>query len=340
MLALLLAGVPAPCHGMPAIRGDASLGKFELQRTIQERLQSAAVGFNSGGGDGGAAAANVTRDVAALLDELLDAPRRIKESFTSASELSMRSVAEVFGIARAARQKLCQRGMLAQALRKINVHLDALPPKLCYPITRRLVSALVVKHVASCGDGGGGSGGGRGGVSSGARRAGGGGGGGNSDRRGGGGGRGALDQRTQALILGTARKLLTLHRRAAVEKGIIEFFHVSKSGGTSLCQLAKDNGCRTRDFGTVGNCLIREFDDGPRWVARAAHKPRQAEPGRPPWFVRYEEKRQSMQCAVRRRYMRAHNYNFYANEYALHGGHATHEAVHLCAEFLNVLMFR
>ena len=35
-----------------------------------------------------------------------------------------------------------------------------------------------------------------------------------------------------------------LHQATAVRKGVVELTHVSKCGGTSMCQLAALNGCR------------------------------------------------------------------------------------------------
>ena len=57
-----------------------------------------------------------------------------------------------------------------------------------------------------------------------------------------------------------------LHHGAALTKGNVELTHVSKCGGTSMCQLAMKNGCRNPDPSTLGNCLISKLNDGPLWT--------------------------------------------------------------------------
>ncbi|KXZ43926.1 hypothetical protein GPECTOR_77g23 [Gonium pectorale] len=47
----------------------------------------------------------------------------------------------------------------------------------------------------------------------------------------------------------------------ARRKRVVEYTHVSKSGGTTLCQLARLNGCRTESFKIENNCLIKDFHD-------------------------------------------------------------------------------
>lgn len=144
----------------------------------------------------------------------------------------------------------------------------------------------------------------------------------------------------QKLVLDICVKLFKLHKQGASEKGAIEFFHISKSGGTSFCSLAKKNKCKTDNFGQKQNCLILEFDDGPRWVSVKAHKLYQPKSVSTPWFVAYEDARSGLACAFRKKFMNKHKYNFYANEYVLHGGQSRGEKVHLCGEFFNVLLFR
>lgn len=61
------------------------------------------------------------------------------------------------------------------------------------------------------------------------------------------------------LVLGISTRLFELHRQAAQTKRIVEFFHVSKSGGTSFCQLGRLNGCKTEGFDSHRNCLITYF---------------------------------------------------------------------------------
>lgn len=61
-------------------------------------------------------------------------------------------------------------------------------------------------------------------------------------------------------------RLYLAHRTAAKAKRVVEFAHVSKSGGTTMCQLAERNGCRTESFALSRNCLVSKFDDRVGWV--------------------------------------------------------------------------
>lgn len=109
----------------------------------------------------------------------------------------------------------------------------------------------------------------------------------------------------QQALLRLAGALFHVHRRGSMFKRVIEFLHVSKSGGTSICLLAGEAGCRNPDFNTKRNCLIRAFDDGPRWVSEEGHKmysPPGNKVGRP-WFVRHERPRIVVPCAHRKNYM-------------------------------------
>lgn len=126
------------------------------------------------------------------------------------------------------------------------------------------------------------------------------------------------------LVLRICRQLFDLHKQAFAAKGAIEFMHISKSGGTSMCQVAAVNGCATRNFSTTINCMIREFSDRPRWVSAAWHRAVQLNitgaPGPRPWFLSWSRPRAAeATCAVRAAVMRENGFNFYANEYTTHG---------------------
>ena len=47
---------------------------------------------------------------------------------------------------------------------------------------------------------------------------------------------------------------------------VVMFVHVSKSGGTSVCQDARSDGCSTDG----NNCWVIELDDGPSWISPEA----------------------------------------------------------------------
>ena len=46
----------------------------------------------------------------------------------------------------------------------------------------------------------------------------------------------------------------------------LELLHISKAGGTSVCQLAVDAGLRIQAPDMDRNCMVGHFGDGPRWA--------------------------------------------------------------------------
>ncbi|GIL89531.1 hypothetical protein Vretimale_1906 [Volvox reticuliferus] len=113
-------------------------------------------------------------------------------------------------------------------------------------------------------------------------------------------------------------QLFQLHKASAAARGAVQFFHVSKSGGTNLCHTAGANGCTSQGFDTRTNCLIRDFFDQPRWVSYNAHKYlqyRMSSRQGLPWFVNFHSFRPPYSCEQRRAYLLRDGFNFYANEY-------------------------
>lgn len=149
----------------------------------------------------------------------------------------------------------------------------------------------------------------------------------------------------QAALARLSLRLFQVHRAAAARKGVIEFFHISKAGGTSFCHLARANGCSTQSFGARRNCLIREFDDQPRWVNNSLHVQLAPAGHRTPWFANWGARgRNPVSCATRKRFLLRRGFNVYANEYTLQlvraGGPSSPRAVQLCSMHVNVLQLR
>ena len=61
-------------------------------------------------------------------------------------------------------------------------------------------------------------------------------------------------------------RLQFLHQRSAATRGAVEFTHVSKSGGSSLCYLASQSNCTSESFQLHRNCLVTAFNDEPAWT--------------------------------------------------------------------------
>ncbi|KAG2451832.1 hypothetical protein HYH02_003608 [Chlamydomonas schloesseri] len=137
------------------------------------------------------------------------------------------------------------------------------------------------------------------------------------------------------------------HRRAAQSKAVLEFLHVSKAGGTTFCQLAEKNGCRTKGFKYgEGNCLIPRFNDRPHWLDPEAFQKVQL-PGYPPancnkvYFARPQRDADGANCFQRRKYMLRKGWNMYSNEYTAYGGEEAPEEAFMChSRMLTVMQLR
>lgn len=102
--------------------------------------------------------------------------------------------------------------------------------------------------------------------------------------------------------------LFNLHRQSSSSRGAIQFIHVSKSGGTNLCMCAEANGCSSDSFDERVNCLIRDFNDQPRWVPKTLHIYLMRKAGKEvhfPWFVNFGPKRHTeLNCQQRAEHLR------------------------------------
>eukprot|EP00198_Chlamydomonas_reinhardtii_P005334 XP_001694670.1 hypothetical protein CHLREDRAFT_148896 [Chlamydomonas reinhardtii] len=156
----------------------------------------------------------------------------------------------------------------------------------------------------------------------------------------------------QAAVDAVMLQLFQMHKLSVANRGAVQFFHVSKSGGTNLCQSAEANGCASQGFDTRTNCLIRDFADQPRWVTYNAHKYvqyRMSSRQALPWFVNFHTYRAELTCDQRRAYLLRNGLTFYANEYTnpptgIPAGASAEEAEAatsgMCEDFVNLIMFR
>lgn len=103
---------------------------------------------------------------------------------------------------------------------------------------------------------------------------------------------------TDVLLFRIYRILYAKYRQGAAAKGAIEFLHISKSGGTSMCTVADANGCSAESTSNFGNCMVRRFDDRPRWVSATAHNETAPLDGWR-WYYRYLVRRGERSCEYR-----------------------------------------
>jgi len=145
------------------------------------------------------------------------------------------------------------------------------------------------------------------------------------------------------LIMSVLHSLAAARRCSLRSRPVMELLHVSKSGGTSMCDLASHANRSNPGFDVNSNCLIPDFHDDPRWVWP-----------RPPWvpsnltecpfWVVYECSEwlgeQQVTCVDRQRHMAGHGWDFYANEHALHGSSPDPASAHVCPAMQSVIVVR
>ncbi|GLI67003.1 hypothetical protein VaNZ11_011101 [Volvox africanus] len=120
--------------------------------------------------------------------------------------------------------------------------------------------------------------------------------------------------------------LFRLHRAGMRARIALEFLHISKAAGTSMCHLAEVSGCHAQDFSMGRTCLMRDFDDQPRWI-NGTHHWKLIAPVAEPWgahpyaFLLYGVPRlpnRKRTCSARLGMLEKHRLNFFANEYTIY----------------------
>ncbi|KAG1671065.1 hypothetical protein FOA52_000736 [Chlamydomonas sp. UWO 241] len=240
-------------------------------------------------------------------DSMLDWLQQLPDEQASrAPELSQPGVRGVLDAARALATENADESATLRALRTMHDHLIALPPGHGYPLARRVAVGAILRARVG---------------------------------RGGGGAR-PLSGEAQAVVDSILLRLFGTHKASTEAKGLVQFFHISKSGGTNMCMAAESNGCTTEGFDERVNCLIRRFWDEPRWATFATHKMVQYSAGNRtarPWYVNFGRQRRNeneTSCQQRAEYLRQMRWNFHANEFTTPRGEP------VCKQFVNVIMFR
>ncbi|GLI62251.1 hypothetical protein VaNZ11_004856 [Volvox africanus] len=149
--------------------------------------------------------------------------------------------------------------------------------------------------------------------------------------------------KVQELLL----QLYKVHRIGAVHKGVMEYLHISKSGGTSWCHIAELNGCVTERYDRSYVCQVKKFDDKVRWLNMTFHM-LQIPVYRVPQYVlkrfsrfgTFRKNHDMSACSARRQLIASRGYNYYSNEYTVHGGHKGMENAHMCSNFFNAIVLR
>ncbi|GAX73271.1 hypothetical protein CEUSTIGMA_g725.t1 [Chlamydomonas eustigma] len=118
----------------------------------------------------------------------------------------------------------------------------------------------------------------------------------------------------------------------------MELLHISKSGGTSMCQLAKDSGFLNPTEDIDGNCLLPFFYDEPKWSRlEAGLDAKKLWPAAdcPAWVMSPD-----LTCDIRAAEVHRRGVNYYSNEGHLHEGTSMEGSAHACPQFETVIVLR
>ncbi|KAG2486714.1 hypothetical protein HYH03_014642 [Edaphochlamys debaryana] len=143
-----------------------------------------------------------------------------------------------------------------------------------------------------------------------------------------------LEPRVARLI----EQLYGLHRDHVVAKGIVEYFHISKSGGTSWNAAAKMNGC---NYAHGGGAHVRAFGDECRWMDQSFYK--ETSGGLRVMWARWGRVARTTKlhgCMQRYDFIVSRGFSYISNEYTLHGGVSDMYDAHVCPQVVNVVTLR
>ncbi|GIL89240.1 hypothetical protein Vretifemale_17096, partial [Volvox reticuliferus] len=126
--------------------------------------------------------------------------------------------------------------------------------------------------------------------------------------------------------------LYKIHVESVAQRAIMEYFHISKAGGTSWTAAAGASGC---ELPRANAARYRAFDDDCRWIDGSLF-------GHMDVNLRLKGNMQTTirSCVARLHLALNNGFQYISNEYTLHGGLHTMESTHLCPEFVNVISIR
>jgi hypothetical protein len=81
--------------------------------------------------------------------------------------------------------------------------------------------------------------------------------------------------------------LQLLNQESQASRGIFEYTHVSKTGGTTMCALAGQASCLNPQLNEELNCMIRAFEDEPAWTLEVFAQVQEKQVSRPGRCVRW-----------------------------------------------------
>ncbi|GAX73272.1 hypothetical protein CEUSTIGMA_g726.t1 [Chlamydomonas eustigma] len=120
----------------------------------------------------------------------------------------------------------------------------------------------------------------------------------------------------------------------------IELLHISKAGGTSMCQLAKDSGLVNPYADMDLNCLVQRFKDDPKWARMEYTASSHASRWLPAVVCPKWAAENEMTCDTRASFLVAYGINFFSNEVMLRGGTKVPGSAQPCRQFETAVVLR
>ncbi|GLI60227.1 hypothetical protein VaNZ11_002314 [Volvox africanus] len=134
--------------------------------------------------------------------------------------------------------------------------------------------------------------------------------------------------------------LYKIHVESVAQRAIMEYFHISKAGGTSWTAAATASGC---ELPRANAARYRAFDDDCRWINGSLlkelgvnlHRTRTMQVCSR--FDVTERQTDIRSCMSRLHHALNRGFQYISNEYTLHGGLRGMNHTQLCPEFVNVI---
>ena len=144
-----------------------------------------------------------------------------------------------------------------------------------------------------------------------------------------------LARRTSISVFKSFERAVSCSRS---KRTALEYYHISKAGGTSFCQLAREAGkIKNPSTEVAGNCMVPGLQLEPRWT--------RMEPGLSDKIVwaavecpKWQEQRE-MSCDQMDAALKEGGYDFFANEVALHLAPGSNVSQH-CPQFESLVIIR
>ncbi|GIL74491.1 hypothetical protein Vretifemale_4494 [Volvox reticuliferus] len=140
----------------------------------------------------------------------------------------------------------------------------------------------------------------------------------------------------EAFFSDVAKQLYAIHVESVLRKTLLDYLHISKSGGTSFSQAARMSKCRMS--GGIGQPLY--IGDLPHWLNRTVFE-NLTNGVHMTWSLYGRVERGEMSgCERRIGNVSIQGLQYLSNEYTLHGGMGGMAGVHLCRQAVNVVTLR